>query len=190
MEEFTSKQVSEILGITYKQLDYWDRQKLLSPSVSSAKGSGSVRLYSIADVRQLKVVKELKDMGISLQKIKKCLNTLMDFFPDLKYPLIEKQLFTDGKTVYVLTEDPDINIDLLVKKGQLVLFVPLKAWMEELKEIISRFEKERENEDKEHEDFFKWTEDLMKNKGLKPMTPEEIAEITKENRKKRNVINA
>jgi len=124
-------------------------------------------------------------MGISLQKIRQCIRTLKDFFPDLKYPLLEKTPFTDGKTVYILTGNPAINIDILVNRGQLVLFVPLKAWMEELKEIINRFDKKREEVDRKQQEFYQWTEELARDKGLTPMTPEEISLITKAHPRKK-----
>ena len=46
-------------GITYRQLDYWARTGLVEPSIRSAAGSGSQRLYSFRDVLVLKVVKRL-----------------------------------------------------------------------------------------------------------------------------------
>ena len=57
-------------GITYRQLDYWARTKLVVPSVRAAHGSGSQRLYSFRDICVLKVVKRLLDTGISLQQIR------------------------------------------------------------------------------------------------------------------------
>jgi DNA-binding transcriptional MerR regulator len=190
MESYTSKQICEMLNITYKQITYWEEKGIIAPSLAEAKGSGSVRYYSTTDVRQFKVIKELKDMGISLQKIRRCLMTLRDFFPQLRYPLLDKAPFTDGKTVYILTENPAINIDILINRGQLVLFVPLKAWMEELKTIIENFEKKREEADREQREFYRWSEDLAQKRGLIPMTPEEVALITKERRKRRVAADA
>ena len=57
-------------GITYRQLDYWARTGLVEPSVRSATGSGSQRLYSFRDILILKVIKRLLDAGISLQQIR------------------------------------------------------------------------------------------------------------------------
>ena len=52
-------------GITYRQLDYWARTGLVEPSVRTAKGSGSQRLYGFRDILVLKVVKRLLDTGVS-----------------------------------------------------------------------------------------------------------------------------
>jgi len=48
-------------GITYRQLDYWARTELVAPSIKSAAGSGSQRLYSFRDILVLKIVKRLLD---------------------------------------------------------------------------------------------------------------------------------
>ncbi|MEO5982678.1 MAG: MerR family transcriptional regulator, partial [Pedococcus sp.] len=37
-------------GITYRQLDYWARTGLVEPSVRSATGSGTQRLYGFRDI--------------------------------------------------------------------------------------------------------------------------------------------
>ena len=57
-------------GITYRQLDYWARTGLVAPSVRTATGSGTQRLYSFRDILVLKVVKRLLDTGVSLQNIR------------------------------------------------------------------------------------------------------------------------
>src|SRR4029453_6946724 len=57
-------------GITYRQLDYWARTGLVEPSVRSATGSGTQRLYSFRDILLLKVIKRLLDAGVSLQQIR------------------------------------------------------------------------------------------------------------------------
>src|SRR6058998_4420087 len=63
-------------GITYRQLDYWARTGLVVPSVRSASGSGSQRLYSFKDILVLKVVKRLLDTGVSLQNIRVAVDAL------------------------------------------------------------------------------------------------------------------
>ena len=47
---FHGPQVCGLVGISYRQLDYWARTGLLQPSVVAAKGSGSRRVYSYSDV--------------------------------------------------------------------------------------------------------------------------------------------
>src|ERR687895_445548 len=68
----------QVAGITYRQLDYWARTGLVVPTIRSAQGSGSQRLYSFRDILVLKVVKRLLDTGVSLQQIRTAVQHLRD----------------------------------------------------------------------------------------------------------------
>src|ERR1700731_3188817 len=70
-EGFRGPQVCSLIGITYRQLDYWARTGLLRPSIADARGSGTQRRYSYHDVLELKVIKQLLDAGISLQRARR-----------------------------------------------------------------------------------------------------------------------
>jgi hypothetical protein len=65
-------------GITYRQLDYWARTGLVEPSIRTAHGSGTQRLYSFRDILVLKVVKRLLDTGVSLQNIRTAVDHLRE----------------------------------------------------------------------------------------------------------------
>ena len=65
---YSGKRTAEIVGISYRQLDYWARTDLLRPSMSDASGSGSRRRYSYRDLLELKVIKSLLDAGIKLEQ--------------------------------------------------------------------------------------------------------------------------
>ncbi|MGI5201551.1 MerR family transcriptional regulator [Spirillospora sp. CA-108201] len=113
-------------GITYRQLDYWARTKLVEPSVRSAQGSGSQRLYSFRDVLVLKVVKRLLDTGVSLQQIRTAVSHLRDRGVQ---DLAQITLMSDGVSVYECTS-PDEVVDLL-QGGQGVFGIALgRVWQE------------------------------------------------------------
>jgi DNA-binding transcriptional MerR regulator len=115
-EGFRGRQVCGIVGITYRQLDYWARQNLLRPSIADAKGSGSQRLYSYRDIVELKVVKRLLDGGVSLQKARKAVEFLRQ---NLGTDLASADLVLDGpNSLLVRTEDELVD---LFRKGQGVL---------------------------------------------------------------------
>src|SRR5687768_2262969 len=86
-----------VAGITYRQLDYWARTNLVVPSIRDASGSGTQRLYSFRDLVVLKVVKRLLDAGVSLQNIRKAIETLRSRGVD---DLAGITLISDGTTVY------------------------------------------------------------------------------------------
>src|SRR5881398_1199317 len=71
---YRGPQVCTIVGITYRQLDYWARTDLIRPSVADAKGSGTQRLYSYRDLLELKVIKSLLDAGVDLKKVRRVID--------------------------------------------------------------------------------------------------------------------
>src|SRR5712692_3370265 len=105
MENFNSKTVSRIVGVSLRQIQYWDERDFIRPSVKTAGGRGTKRLYSFSDLVQLKVVKDLGEHGLSLQKIRRCLRHLRDSFPGEPQPLQSLRYLTDGDKLFVLTSD-------------------------------------------------------------------------------------
>jgi DNA-binding transcriptional MerR regulator len=96
-------------GISYRQLDYWARTGLLEPSVRTATGSGSARLYGFRDILVLKIIKRLLDAGVSLQNIRTAVEHLrVRGIHDLE----KLTLMSDGASIYECSS-PDEIIDLL-----------------------------------------------------------------------------
>ena len=113
-------------GITYRQLDYWARTGLVEPSIRSAKGSGSQRLYSFRDILVLKVVKRLLDTGVSLQQIRTAVSALHSRGVE---DLASITLMSDGASVYECTSTDEV-IDLL-QGGQGVFGIAVgRVWRE------------------------------------------------------------
>lgn len=113
-------------GITYRQLDYWARTGLIEPSIRSAAGSGSQRLYSFRDILVLKVVKRLLDTGVSLQNIRAAVMHLRDRGVE---DLAQVTLMSDGASVYECVSEQEV-IDLL-RGGQGVFGIAVgKVWHE------------------------------------------------------------
>ncbi|MGH3711931.1 MAG: MerR family transcriptional regulator [Micromonosporaceae bacterium] len=114
-------------GITYRQLDYWARTGLVVPSVRSAAGSGSQRLYSFRDIVVLKVVKRLLDAGVSLQNIRKAIDQLRARGIE---DLAQITLISDGTTVYEC-RSPEEVVDLL-QGGQGVFGIAIGGAFKEI----------------------------------------------------------
>ena len=51
---FSGRKTAAIVGISYRQLDYWARTDLIRPSLADAAGSGSRRQYSYRDLLEAK----------------------------------------------------------------------------------------------------------------------------------------
>lgn len=113
-------------GITYRQLDYWARTGLVEPTVRTATGSGTQRLYGFRDILVLRVVKRLLDSGVSLQQIRTAVEHLRERGVE---DLSRITLMSDGASVYECTSDDQV-IDL-VQGGQGVFGIALgKVWRE------------------------------------------------------------
>jgi DNA-binding transcriptional MerR regulator len=76
LRTYSGTQAAEIVGITYRQLDYWARTDLVRPSAHDAAGSGSRREYVYRDLLELKVIKNLLDAGIKLESVRTVFNYL------------------------------------------------------------------------------------------------------------------
>ena len=130
-EGFRGPQVCKIVGITYRQLDYWARTDLLRPSISEARGSGTQRVYSYTDLLELKVIKRLLDAGVSLQSARRALEVLRSSGTDVA----TANLVLNGSQS-VLAHSGEEIIDLL-KGGQGVLnIVALEGVVRELEAAI------------------------------------------------------
>ena len=125
-------------GITYRQLDYWARTSLVEPSIRSATGSGSQRLYSFKDILVLKVVKRLLDTGVSLQNIRTAVNALRARGVD---DLARITLLSDGTTVYECTSSEEV-VDLL-RGGQGVFGIAVSGALRELVGSLAQLPGER-----------------------------------------------
>jgi DNA-binding transcriptional MerR regulator len=125
-------------GITYRQLDYWARTELVVPSIRSASGSGSQRLYSFKDILVLKVVKRLLDTGVSLQNIRIAVEALRTRGVE---DLARITLLSDGTTVYECTSSEEV-VDLL-RGGQGVFGIAVSGALRELVGSLAQLPGER-----------------------------------------------
>ncbi len=116
---YRAPQACQLIGITYRQLDYWARTDLLKPSLRAAGGSGTQRLYSFTDLVQLKVIKRLLDTGISLPKIRKAIEWLRSDM-SVSNPLKESTLLSDGNDIWTSDNSDDTHHYLMniLKSGQ------------------------------------------------------------------------
>lgn len=132
---FRSPQVCKVVGITYRQLDYWDRTGLLGPSLQEASGSGTQRLYTFQDIVTLRVVKRLKDAGTSLHKIRQAFDQL-EAEVGSNWREQDITLLSDGTTIYAATS-PEEVVDLL-QKGQGVFGIAVRPVHDEVRGEIYR----------------------------------------------------
>ena len=130
-EGFSGTQAAKVVGITYRQLDYWARTDLIRPSLTDASGSGSRRRYSYKDLLELRVIKTLLDAGIKLESVRDVFEYMREHVDS---DIASAHLVINGNSV-MLAEGNEL-IDVL-RKGQGVLNVlPLANVKTEIDEAV------------------------------------------------------
>jgi DNA-binding transcriptional MerR regulator len=116
-EGFSGTKAASIVGISYRQLDYWARTDLVRPSLADARGSGSRRQYSYRDLLELRVIKSLLDAGIKLESVRTAFNFLRQH---VESDIASAHLVISGSDVLLCDGDQLIDV---MKRGQGVLNV-------------------------------------------------------------------
>lgn len=99
VEFYRTGEVSQILGISLRQLRYWAQTDLVRPSLRSPGGH---HRYTFRDLIALKAAKQLIDAGVSVQRLRKSIRALRRILPTVKRPLADLVLVTTGDIVLVL----------------------------------------------------------------------------------------
>ncbi len=124
---YSGSQAASIVGISYRQLDYWARTDLIRPGISDARGSGSRRHYSYRNLLELRMIKNLLDAGIRLEAIREVFDYLR---ANSDEAITSAHLVISGSSV-VLCRGEDL-LDV-VRKGQGVLnLLPLAQVKEQI----------------------------------------------------------
>ena len=114
---FSGTKAAQIVGITYRQLDYWARTDLVRPSLADASGSGTRRAYSYRDLLELKIIKNLLDAGIRLESVRDVFQFLRT---QVNEEIVSAHIVIDGRQVVLCDGDQLIDV---VRRGQGVLNV-------------------------------------------------------------------
>ncbi|MBI4863778.1 MAG: MerR family transcriptional regulator [Candidatus Riflebacteria bacterium] len=95
---FTPKEVAKLIGISYRQIQYWDKTNFIKPSY---RRRGKYRLYTFADLLQLKVAKVLRENSFSIQRLRKTIKSLRTLLPQVGHPLVELTFLIEGERILV-----------------------------------------------------------------------------------------
>jgi tetratricopeptide (TPR) repeat protein len=95
-DRFSPEEVQRILGLTGKQLDYWDRLRLVSPRRELGN-----RSYDFGDLIGLRTVKQLVDEGVPANRLRRALAALREKLAQVHAPLAELRVLSDGKDIVV-----------------------------------------------------------------------------------------
>ena len=131
-EGYSARSSAEIVGITYRQVDYWARTNLVRPSLADAEGSGSRRQYSYRDLLELKAIKTLLDAGIRLERVRKVFAFLRDALGE---EVVQTTLVISGDSVLIRQGKDEIWDAVLEGQGVLNI-LPLAGVKEDLDATI------------------------------------------------------
>lgn len=116
----SSSEVARIAGVSLRQLQWWDEQKVVSP-----RHEGHRRVYSPEEVVEITVIAELRRKGFSLQKIRRVLRYLQrEMGKHLANVLAgnsEMHLLTDGKNIQL--EDSTARVIEVLKNARQAMFL-------------------------------------------------------------------
>jgi len=98
-DTFSTEDVQRILGLTSKQLEYWDRLRLVSPR----KDLGN-RFYDFRDLIGLRTIKQLIEKGVPANRLRRALAALREKLSQVQAPLAELRVLSDGKDIIVESE--------------------------------------------------------------------------------------
>jgi DNA-binding transcriptional MerR regulator len=112
IESFLIADAARASGLTPAMLDYLCREKVLVPSTPGQRGRGRPRRYSFGDVVMLRVLSRLLAAGISVQRLKKALQSLRRFHKAIRpLSLPADYLVTDGRRAYLRDKDGLLELD-------------------------------------------------------------------------------
>jgi len=122
-QQFTSRDVVSLTGITPRQLQWWDERRIVVPA-----REGRRRLYSMEDLAEIAVICELRHRGFSLQRVRELMRFMLREFGKRLAETVsgasEYHLLTDGETLYLETSPRQI-VDILKNARQPMLTICL-----------------------------------------------------------------
>jgi DNA-binding transcriptional MerR regulator len=127
---FTAAQAARLTGCTLPQLSSWERSGLVAPP-------GPTHQYRFQDLVALRVVVELLDAGLGLDRIRRAVSYLVEAGEHTA----PRALVTDGKTVWACGDDGQV-LDAL-RNGPVALVVAVEHVRQDVTAAVGAFDAER-----------------------------------------------
>jgi tetratricopeptide (TPR) repeat protein len=109
---FSGREVQRILDVTEKQLNYWERLRLVGP-----KRRWGERFYDFRDLISLRTAKQLTEQGVPAHRLRRAMLALQRQLSEVRAPLTELRILSDGRDIVV--EQQGARLEPL--SGQLLL---------------------------------------------------------------------
>ena len=127
---YSSQEVSDLTGVTPRQLQWWDEQGVVTP-----RQEGHRRLYNSSELLQISLIKELREKKMALKKVRRILQIMekrhgRDYF-SLHRRNGNLHLLTDGEAVY-LEDSPQRIVDIFSESTKGMYSVPVSKLIAKL----------------------------------------------------------
>lgn len=97
---YTPKELTRIIKISYRQIQYWDVTKFIGPSY---RRRGKYRLYTFSDLVQLYIAELVRAQNISIQRLRKIVKNVKNLLPRLTFPLSDATFLIDDERVLIFS---------------------------------------------------------------------------------------
>jgi tetratricopeptide (TPR) repeat protein len=128
-DKFSSEEVQRILGLNAKQLDQWERMRLITPRKEEEEA-----YYDFRDLIGLRTVKQLLENGVPANRLQRAVDALREKLSKVESPLAELRVLSDGKDVVI--ERDGARLEPL--SGQFVLNFEIREIGERVRVIAQR----------------------------------------------------
>lgn len=135
---FTAGQASKAAGIAYHLVNYWAKTGVLVPSVQSAQGSNTCRVYNFQDLVALRVAAKLREAGIGTSELRKIIEYLQSRGYDA--PLAQCYLLVVHNGDVAVVEQKSL-VSALKNPGQIYLVFALGDAVKDLISVAEKIER-------------------------------------------------
>ena len=126
---YSIKEVAQIFGLEPSRLRYWAQTGFVNPSVRR----GGRMYYTFQDLVAVRTAKGLLDAGLTLQVVRKNLESLRALLPDVAHPASKMRICSDGETVVAV----DGGVAFEPATGQVVMSFTVDGLSSEVAEILA-----------------------------------------------------
>jgi hypothetical protein len=106
MKSYIKKEISEITGLAPRLVQFYTDEGLITPEVDKGAGRGKVRRYSIKNLFEFALIKELKDYGINIATLKSILGFIRKYLTAVRFELMIEY----PKLTLIILKDKDNKI--------------------------------------------------------------------------------
>jgi tetratricopeptide (TPR) repeat protein len=128
-DRFSRLEFQRMLDVTEKQLNYWEKLRLVAP-----RKSGVEKSYDFRDLITLRTAKQLIEKGVPAQRLQRSIVALQQKLSEIQSPLTELRIRSNGRDVIV--ERAGVHLEPI--SGQIMLNFETRELTEKVRMMPQR----------------------------------------------------